>query len=100
AGEVTGAAIVGGDDEQRPPGEAGLRLGQRGEQIPAQPGRERDRGPLAVARGVDAGRERCEGRVAFGYLEEGTERHRYSVSVSEPGYLRLPGALAVALRTP
>ena len=62
AGEVTGAAIVGGDDEQRPPGEAGLRLGQRGEQIRAQPGGDRDRGPFAVAGGVDAGGERREGR--------------------------------------
>ena len=73
-GEVAGAGVVGGDAEQRPAGEAGLRLGQGGEQERAQAGRDaRLNGPGSRI-GERAG-QLVEAGVAVSELEQRAQRH-------------------------
>ena len=75
-GEITGAAVIGGDAENRAARQAGLGLGQRREQVGPQPGGDGDRQLVAGSGPRDLGGERRERVVAMGNLEQGTERHR------------------------
>ncbi len=70
-GEVTGAAVIGGDAENRAARQAGLGLGQRREQVGPQPGRDGDLQLVAGSGARDLGGERRERVVAMGELEQG-----------------------------
>ncbi len=72
AGEIAGAAIVGGDDEHGPAAEGALILGQRREEQWSQTGGDLRRRPLV---GGDRIRECAKGAVLGDQIDERAKRH-------------------------